>query len=376
MTAHKVLLAFGTRPEAIKMAPVARALKSDPSFDLRIVVTAQHREMLDQVLDAFSIEPDIDLDIMSAGQTLEDITARVLAGMSDVLHTERPEFVLVQGDTTTTFASALAAFYDRVTVGHIEAGLRTGDRYSPFPEEINRRLTSSLATLHFAPTEVNRENLLREGVDDGAIAVTGNTVIDALLMTVSDAHEFDDPRLRSIDFDGRRVLLLTCHRRENWGEPMREIFGAIRDVMVRERDLELVFPVHLNPRVREAAGAAFGGLPGVHLVEPLEYPAFCNLMHRAHLILSDSGGIQEEAPALGRPVLVLRDTTERPEAVDAGTVLLAGNTYDGVHTSLTRLLHDEDEYRRMAHARNPYGDGHAAERILERLRLHFNLDSA
>lgn len=372
MTAHlKVLVAFGTRPEAIKMAPVIKALAADTAIDLKIAVTAQHRQILDQVLDLFDISPDYDLNSMSPGQTLEQITSRVLEGMSTICQIERPEMILVQGDTTTTFASALAAFYNRVDVGHIEAGLRTGNKLSPYPEEMNRRLTSTLADLHFAPTEVNRANLLREGVDDSSIAVTGNTVIDALHMTVDPSHEFEDPALGSIDFERKRVLLLTCHRRENWGAPMREIFRAIRDVAVRENDLEIVFPVHPNPTVREAAEAAFADLPAAHLIAPLGYQAFSNLMDRSHLILSDSGGVQEEAPALGKPVLVLRDTTERPEAVTAGTVRLAGVTYEEVSNSLSELLTDQAAYRAMAHAENPYGDGRAAERILAGLKRHY-----
>lgn len=370
----KVMTVFGTRPEAIKMAPIVLELKKHPDEIVPVVtVTAQHREMLDQVLRLFHIEPDHDLDIMAEGQTLFDITSRAMMGLDGILAEEKPDIVLVHGDTTTTFAGALAAYYHQIMVGHVEAGLRTHNKYSPFPEEMNRKLTGAVADLHFAPTDTSRANLLAESVAEESIFVTGNTVIDALHHTVRDDFSFEDELLRKIDFKGKRVILVTTHRRENLGEPMRHVYKALKQLTEEFPDVEVVFPVHRNPKVREVVNAELGGLAKVHLVDPLDYEPFANLTHRAHLILTDSGGIQEEAPSLGKPVLVLRDTTERPEAVEAGTVKLIGTERERVYEEARRLLLDEKEYQRMAESCNPYGDGMAARRIIQALLYHFGL---
>ena len=368
----KVMTVFGTRPEAIKMAPIVLELRKYPDQILPVVaVTAQHREMLDQVLRLFRIEPDHDLDIMSAGQTLFDITSRAMMGLDRVLDAEKPDIVLVHGDTTTTFAGALAAYYHQVTVGHVEAGLRTRNKYSPFPEEMNRKLTGAIADLHFAPTTTSEGNLLAEAVPKEHIFVTGNTVIDALRHTVKEDFQFSDQLLQGIDFKKKRIVLVTTHRRENLGEPMRHVYKALKQLTEEFDDVEIVFPVHKNPKVREVVDAELGGLSKVHLIDPLDYEPFANLMHRAHLILTDSGGVQEEAPAQGKPVLVLRDTTERPEAISAGTVKLIGTNRERVYEEARRLLVDEGEYRRMAEAHNPYGDGHASERIIQAILYHY-----
>ncbi len=372
MNKTRIMTVFGTRPEAIKMAPVVKALKACPHLDTHVVVTAQHRQMLDQVLTLFGIVPDKDLNIMKHGQTLADITSAVLHGMKDAYDLYKPDIVLVHGDTTTTMAAALAAFYAQVPVGHVEAGLRTGDKYSPFPEEINRRIVSTVSEMNFAPTRVNRQNLLSEGVKEETVFVTGNTVIDALLMTARKDYVFQDDILAKVDFS-KKVLLVTCHRRENWGEPMRHIFTAIRDVLLSHPGVEAVFPVHKNPLVQELSREILGSVPGVHLIDPLEYEAFSSLMAQSHIVLTDSGGVQEEAPALGKPVLVLRTTTERPEAVYAGTVKLAGVEYENIVQECSRLLDDPSEYDRMANAVNPYGDGKAAPRILSALLKRFDL---
>lgn len=361
----KVMTVFGTRPEAIKMAPVVLELKKHADQIQTIVaVTAQHRQMLDQVLRLFDIQPDYDLDIMSRGQTLYDITTKSLNGLRQVLEKEKPDIVLVHGDTTTTFAGALAAYYQQIPVGHVEAGLRTGDIYSPFPEEMNRKLTGAIAAMHFAPTSTARQNLLKENVDVHSIYVTGNTVIDALMNTVRDNYEFDDPALQRIDFTNHRVILLTTHRRENLGEPMRHIYKALRRIIEEFPDTEIVFPVHRNPLVRKVVEEELDGVERIHLIDPLEYEPFANVMGRSAIVLTDSGGIQEEAPSLGKPVLVLRNTTERPEAVQAGTVKLIGTDKQIVYDETKRLLEDFDEYSRMSNAVNPYGDGKAAERIV------------
>lgn len=361
----KVMTVFGTRPEAIKMAPVVLELAKYPEFIKPVVtVTAQHREMLDQVLALFDIAPDHDLDIMSQGQTLFDITCRAMQGLNLTMTEEKPDIVLVHGDTTTTFAGALTAFYHQTTVGHVEAGLRTGNKYSPFPEEMNRKLTGSVTDLHFAPTQTARENLLVENVDDAGIYVTGNTVIDALLATVDSNYQFTDELLAKIDYS-KRVVLVTTHRRENLGEPMRHVYQALRQIVADYDDVEIVFPVHKNPRVREVVNSELGGLERVHLIDPLDYQPFANLLARSYLVLTDSGGIQEEAPALGKPVLVLRDTTERPEAIEAGTVKLIGTDKERVYRETRLLLDNGDEYHRMANACNPYGDGQAARRIVQ-----------
>lgn len=370
----KVMTVFGTRPEAIKMAPVVLELQKHPDTIIPVVaVTAQHRDMLDQVLNLFKIKPDYDLDIMAAEQTLFDITSRSMLGLDKVLQKEKPDIVLVHGDTTTTFAGALAAYYHQISVGHVEAGLRTHNKYSPFPEEMNRKLTGSIADLHFAPTDTSKVNLLEESVNEEGIFVTGNTVIDALHKTVRDDFVFDSELLQNINYGGKRVILVTTHRRENLGEPMRQVYKALRKLVDEFADVEVVFPVHKNPKVREVVSQELGGLDKVHLIDPLDYEPFANLMHRSHLILTDSGGVQEEAPALGKPVLVLRDTTERPEAVAAGTVKLIGTDKDVVYNEAKLLLTDEAEYKKMAEASNPYGDGKASARIIQAILYHYGI---
>jgi len=365
MSRIKVMTVFGTRPEAIKMAPVVLELAKYPEeIESIVTVTAQHREMLDQVLSLFNITPDHDLDIMAQGQTLFDITARAMQGLHEVMENEKPDLVLVHGDTTTTFAGALAAYYHQIAVGHVEAGLRTGNKYSPFPEEMNRKLTGSIADMHFTPTTTSERNLLQENVPVDDIFVTGNTVIDALHRTVSPDYHFSDPLLENLGKE-KRLILVTTHRRENLGDPMRHTYQALRDIVQEFPDVEVVFPVHRNPQVREVVASELGGLDRVWLIDPLDYEPFANLMARAHLVLTDSGGIQEEAPAFGKPVLVLRDTTERPEAVEAGTVKLVGTDRDTVYKETRKLLADPAAYQQMANACNPYGDGKASPRIIQ-----------
>ncbi|MEL7655831.1 MAG: UDP-N-acetylglucosamine 2-epimerase (non-hydrolyzing) [Bacillota bacterium] len=361
----KVLTVFGTRPEAIKMAPLVKKLNEEPEIQSVLCVTAQHREMLDQVLDLFELVPDYDLNIMKQNQTISQITSNVIIGLEEVFKKERPDIVLVHGDTTTTFATALAGFYQQVKVGHVEAGLRTYDKYSPYPEEINRVLTGHIADLHFAPTERNRQTLLREAISDQAIHITGNTVIDALLQVADKPYIFEDQTLKNLDFMNKRVITVTCHRRENLGENMEQIFSAIRDIAAEFEDTEIVYPVHMNPKVRETANKVLGNAGRIHLIEPLQYQPFVNLMAKSYLIITDSGGMQEEAPSLGKPVLVVRKETERPEAVEAGTVKLAGVSRDTIYQMTKELLSDKEAYKKMAHAVNPYGDGHACERIIK-----------
>ena len=368
----KLMTVFGTRPEAIKMCPLVLEMQKYPDFIEPIVaVTAQHREMLDQVLQLFAIKPDYDLNIMTAGQTLYDVTGRALAGLKDVLAEAQPDMVLVHGDTTTTFVGALASFYAQIPVGHVEAGLRTGNKFSPYPEEMNRKLTGAIADIHFAPTSTSKNNLLKENIDPAAIVVTGNTVIDALQTTVKADYRFTDSGLQKALAGGKRLILVTTHRRENLGEPMRHVYQALRKVLENHPDVEAIFPVHKNPKVREIVDEELGKLAQVHLIEPLDYEPFANLMAKVDIVLTDSGGIQEEAPALGKPVLVLRDTTERPEAVDAGTVKLVGTAYDDVLRETSLLLVDSKYYQSMAEAANPYGDGRACERIIRKI-LHEN----
>lgn len=366
----KVMTIFGTRPEAIKMAPLVKALEAAPDMEPIVTVTAQHRDMLDQVLNLFHITPDYDLNIMSQGQTLYDVTNRALMGLKSVLEEAKPDVVLVHGDTTTTFAGALASFYQEIPVGHVEAGLRTGDIYSPFPEEMNRKLTGSIATYHFAPTASSEANLLRENITSNHLYVTGNTVIDALDTTVQDDYVFDDDAINTLASD-KRTVLVTTHRRENLGEPMRHVYQAIRQLLSDFDDIQVVFPVHKNPKVRQVVEAELGGVDRVTLIDPLDYEPFANLMAKSYLILTDSGGIQEEAPALGKPVLVLRDTTERPEAVEAGTVRLVGTDKEVVYKAAYELLADTVAYQKMSNSVNPYGDGRASERIVQALRHEF-----
>lgn len=368
MAKLKVMTVFGTRPEAIKMAPVVLELKKHPEeIETIVAVTAQHREMLDQVLDLFGIVPDYDLDIMAQGQTLFDITSKAMLGLNTVLAEAKLDIILVHGDTTTTFAGALAAFYHQIKVGHVEAGLRTHNKYSPYPEEMNRKLTGAIADLHFAPTPTAEKNLAKESITGMNVFVTGNTVIDALLATVNKDYIFDHPVLQNIDYKGSKVILVTTHRRENLGEPMRHVYQALAQLIDDYPDVQIVFPMHKNPRVREIVAEELGGKERVHLIDPLDYEPFANLLARSYLVLTDSGGIQEEAPALGKPVLVLRDTTERPEAIEAGTVKLIGTDKQRVYDEASLLLSNREEYAKMAEACNPYGDGHASERIVKAL---------
>lgn len=362
----RVLSVFGTRPEAIKMAPVVKEFLKHEEIESKVLVTAQHREMLDGVLDIFNIKPDFDLDIMKHGQTIEDITSKVLYGVSDILQNKfKPDIMLVHGDTTTAFSSCLAGFYNKVYVGHVEAGLRTDNIYSPFPEEMNRRLISTLASLNFAPTNNNKKNLLNESIDENKIVVTGNTVIDALKMVVDEEYQFKCKEIKNIDKD-KKIILLTCHRRENWGKPMEEIFRAVNDIANKYEDICIVYPVHLNPNIRKLANKILIS-KNIILTEPFEYEEFTNLINKSYFVLTDSGGLQEEAPSLGKPVLVLRTETERPEAVEAGTVKIVGVEYDDIIRESTKLIENKQEYNKMSHAVNPYGDGKAARRIVDRI---------
>ena len=370
----KVFTVFGTRPEAIKMAPLIYELKSRPSIDCKVCVTAQHREMLDMVLNLFDIKPDFDLNIMTERQTLAGITTKALTGLEEVFRQEKPDIVLVHGDTSTTFAGSLAAYYNQIKVGHVEAGLRTYDKYFPFPEEINRRLTGVLSDLHFSPTKNNRANLINEGVNPDSIFVTGNNVIDAFKTTIKKEFSFEGTPLEGIDMD-KRIVLMTAHRRENLGAPLENICRAVARLVRDFPDIEVIYPVHLNPAVRETANAILGNIPRVHLVEPLDVDVLHNAMNKAHLILTDSGGLQEEAPALGKPVLVLRGETERPEAAEAGTVKIAGTEEDIIYSLASQLLIDDAEYHKMSVAVNPYGDGNASRRIVDAILYHFGVTS-
>lgn len=363
----KVMSIFGTRPEAIKMAPLVKELEKRNEVKSIVCVTAQHRQMLDQVLETFNIKPDYDLDIMKQGQTLADITTRALIGLEKVIKEVKPDIVLVHGDTTTTFAGALAAFYNQVAIGHVEAGLRTYDKYSPFPEEMNRQMVDCMTDMYFAPTNLSKENLLKQNIDESKIYVTGNTAIDAMDTTVDD--NYSHPVLDWVGND--RMILLTAHRRENLGEPMRHIFRAIKRVVDETPDIKVVYPIHLNPLVRETAKEIFGDDDRIRLIEPLEVFDFHNFQNKSHIILSDSGGIQEEAPSLGKPVLVLRDTTERPEGIKAGTLKLVGTDEEQIYQETKRLLSDKEEYDRMSKASNPYGDGHASQRIVDAIINQF-----
>ena len=365
----KVMLVFGTRPEAVKMAPLYLELKRHPEIECTACVTAQHRKMLDDVLTSFNIKPDYDLDVMKEGQTISYITSSVLGGLSEVLKEAKPDLVLVHGDTTTAFAAALAAFYEKIPVGHVEAGLRTYDRYSPFPEEMNRALVGRLANYHFAPTSHNADNLKRENITEN-VFVTGNTVIDAMKYTVGDGS-FKTKELQSIDFGARRVIAMTCHRRENYGEPMENIFRAVRHIAQTFDDVSVVYPVHLSPYVGKTARKYLGGAPNILLIEPLDAMEMHRLMSKSFFIMTDSGGLQEEAPALGKPVLVMRCETERPEAVEAGTVELAGVSEERIYELASELLSDSAVYDRMARAVNPYGDGNACSRIAEAILFIF-----
>ncbi len=366
----KVMTIFGTRPEAIKMAPLVKELDSRPEFESCCCVTAQHRQMLDSVLEIFHLKPQFDLDIMESRQTLSTITSKCLLGLEGVFQQVRPDLVLVHGDTSTTFAGALAAFYQRIAIGHVEAGLRTWDKYSPFPEEMNRSMVGRLADLHFCPTASNRRNLEAEGISKG-LFVTGNTVIDALQTTVAPDFTFAEDELNGLDYENRRVILVTCHRRENYGQPMEDIMSALAHIAHAHPQAELVYPVHLSPVVQECAHRHLDGIGNVHLTAPLDVEEMHNLMARSYLVMTDSGGLQEEAPALGKPVLVLRKETERPEAVEAGTVKLAGVDHDRIVELADQLLDDPAAYAQMARAANPYGDGRACRRIADGILYHF-----
>ncbi|MBR2452748.1 MAG: UDP-N-acetylglucosamine 2-epimerase (non-hydrolyzing) [Clostridia bacterium] len=361
----KVMTIFGTRPEAIKMAPLVKELEKNENIESIVCVTAQHRQMLDQVLEIFDIKPDFDLNIMKERQTLIGITTRGLEGLDSVMKEAQPDIVLVHGDTSTTFVGSLAAFYNQIAVGHVEAGLRTYDKYSPFPEEVNRRLTGVIADMHFAPTERNRENLLRENVSDDTIYITGNTVIDALKTTVRSDYEFKDDTLASMNWDTKKVIVMTAHRRENLGKPLENICNAVKRLVEEFEDIEVVYPVHMNPAVREVANKILGNLDRVKLIEPVNADELHNAISRGYMVMTDSGGLQEEAPSLGKPVLVMRNETERPEAVDAGTVKIAGVDEDAIYNMAKELICDESAYSRMAKAVNPYGDGFASERIVK-----------
>ncbi len=366
----RIMSVFGTRPEAIKMAPLVKELASRDEIESLCCVTAQHREMLDSVMQVFDLKADCDLDIMTPRQTLSTITSKCLLGMDDAIEKMKPDMILVHGDTSTTFAGALSAFYHKVPVGHVEAGLRTYDKYSPFPEEMNRKLVTAIADLYFCPTQNNRANLLKEGVTDG-LFITGNTVIDALKTTVCKDYHFTTELLNELDYENRKVVLVTCHRRENYGRPMENIMSALHDLARKHPDAALVYPVHLSPVVQECAHRHLDGVENVHLIPPLSADEMHNLMARCYMVMTDSGGLQEEAPALGKPVLVMRRETERPEAVAAGTVKLCGVEYDRIVAMADELLDDADAYAIMAHAVNPYGDGHACARIADAILWHF-----
>lgn len=374
MNKIRVLSVFGTRPEAIKMAPLMMELSKREGIESLCCLTGQHRQMLDSVMDIFQLKADYDLNIMEKQQTLSTITTKTLLGMEKVFEEAKPDLVLVHGDTSTTFAGALAAFYHKVAVGHVEAGLRTYDMYSPYPEEMNRTLVGDIATLHFSPTKANAANLTREAIS-GEIFITGNTVIDAMKTTVRPDFVFANPELNAMDFAGKRVITLTCHRRENYGEPMEQIMTAVRQIVESYPDVEVVYPVHLSPVVQECARRNLGDLDRVHLIEPLDVEQMHNLMARSYCILTDSGGLQEEAPAMGKPVLVLRRETERPEAIEAGTVKLAGVETEDILRLTRELLDSEEIYQSMAKAVNPYGDGNACRRIADAIEWHFGLRS-
>lgn len=364
MIALKIMTVFGTRPEGIKMAPIIKELERREGIESVVCITAQHRALLDQVLKVFDIKPDYDLNIFKSGQTLTEITTRALMGLEEVIIKEKPDVLLVQGDTTTVFAGALAAFYQGIKIGHVEAGLRSGNLYSPYPEEANRKLAGILANFHFAPTERNKNNLLKEGYPEENIFITGNTVIDALKYAVKENYIFDIDLLNKLDYRNKRIILLTAHRRENIGKPMENIFNAIKDIVTKYEDVELVWPMHLNPKVREIAYSILSSNDRIHLIEPLDYEPMANLMSKVNLIVTDSGGLQEEGPTFGKPVLVVREETERPEGIQAGTAKLVGTSYEKVFEELDLLLSNEDEYNKMANAINPYGDGRTSKRIV------------
>lgn len=371
MNKIKVMTIFGTRPEAIKMCPLVNELKRKKEIDCKVCVTAQHREMLDQVLDIFNLTPDYDLNIMKNKQTLSTITTSVLNGLDKIFAVEKPNLVLVHGDTTTTFAASLSAFYNKIKIGHVEAGLRTYNKYSPFPEEANRVLTGHIADLHFAPTKTSKENLLKEAISENSIFITGNTVIDAMASTVEENYVFENKELNKIDFKNKKVIMVTAHRRENWGKPLENICNSLKSLALEHKDVEIVYLVHLNPVVQNTAKEILQNIPNVHLLPPLDLKETHNLMNKSYLIMTDSGGIQEEAPHLGKPVLVLRDTTERPEAVKAGTVKIVGTHMDIILKLSNELITNREEYDKMSNSVNPYGDGKASQRIVDNILFNF-----
>ena len=369
----KIITIFGTRPEAIKMAPLVKELEKREGIESKICVTAQHREMLDQVLELFDIKPDFDLNIMKTKQSLTGTTNRILEGLEDIFKEEKPDMILVHGDTTTTFSSALAAYYQQIKVGHVEAGLRTFDKYFPFPEEMNRKLTGAIADLHFSPTKGAKNNLLREGIDESSIYITGNTVIDAMLHTVEDDYVFENEELNKIDFKNKKVIMITAHRRENWGEGISNICEALNQIVNENKDVELVYLVHLNPIVKDMVYEKLGNKERIHLLNPLDTKETHNLMNKCFMVMTDSGGLQEEAPHLGKPVLVLRDVTERPEAVEYGTVKLVGTNKEKIIDEANILINSKEAYEKMSKAVNPYGDGKASERICDAIMKYLNL---
>ncbi len=370
----KVITIFGTRPEAIKMAPLVKELNGHNRIENKVCVTAQHREMLDQVLKLFDIKPDFDLNIMKDRQSLTGVTTRVLKGLETIFEKEKPNLILVHGDTTTTFAGALAAFYQKIDVGHVEAGLRTYDKFFPFPEEMNRKLTGAMADLHFAPTKGSKDNLLKEGVNDKQIFITGNTVIDAMNFTVENGYTFNNNELNNIDYKKNKVIMVTAHRRENWENGIENICRALKDIVQKNEDVELVYLVHLNPVVKDIVHKILDGVDRVHLLPPLDTKETHNLMNRCYMVMTDSGGLQEEAPHLGKPVLVLRDVTERPEAIEAGTVKLVGTDEKTIIQSANELIRDTIAYDKMSKAINPYGDGKASKRIAEAILKYFHME--
>ena len=369
----KIITIFGTRPEAIKMAPLVKELEKREGIESKICVTAQHREMLDQVLELFDIKPDFDLNIMKTKQSLTGITNRILEGLETIFKEEKPDMILVHGDTTTTFSSALAAYYQQIKVGHVEAGLRTFNKYFPFPEEMNRKLTGAISDLHFSPTKGAKNNLLREGIDEKSIYITGNTVIDAMLHTVEDNYVFENEELNKIDFKNKKVIMITAHRREKWGEGISNICEALNEIVDKNKDVELVYLVHLNPIVKDMVYEKLGGKERIHLLNPLDTKETHNLMNKCFMVMTDSGGLQEEAPHLGKPVLVLRDVTERPEAVEYGTVKLVGTDKEKIIREGNKLINNKEAYEKMSKAVNPYGDGKASERICDAIMKYFNL---
>ena len=371
MKRTKIMTIFGTRPEAIKMAPLVKEIEKREELCSKVCVTAQHREMLDQVLDLFQIKPDYDLDIMAKGQTLTDITMKSLKGLEGVFREEKPDLVLVHGDTTTTFAGALAAFYQKIKIGHVEAGLRTFNKYFPYPEEMNRKLAGAMADLHFAPTKGSKNNLLKEGIDYDNIYITGNTVIDAMEFTVEDNYVFKNKILNEIDYKNRKVIMVTAHRRENWGEGIENICKGLKEVVENNKDVEIIYLVHLNPIVKDVVYKYSDGVDRVHLLNPLDTKETHNLMNKCYMVMTDSGGLQEEAPHLGKPVLVLRDVTERPEAVEAGTVKLLGTNKELIVHEANKIIRNKEEYNKISRAINPYGDGYASRRIVDSILYYF-----